>query len=162
MPSRQHHYLTRVTWTGNRGSGTANYVTYDRTHEVSAPEKPAIPCSSDPAFRGDAARWNPEELFVSSLSACHMLWYLHLCADAGLVVVAYTDNAEGVMVGDVEGVSRFTGVALRPGVTLAAGSDLAIAKQLHHTAHKKCFLANSVNFEVSCEPTLRWEEAAPA
>jgi organic hydroperoxide reductase OsmC/OhrA len=158
MPSRQHSYRVDTTWTGNRGSGTASYREYDRSHEISARGKPVIACSSDPAFRGDASRWNPEELFVSSLSACHMLWYLHLCADAGLVVLEYRDEAEGTMVERVDGSSRFVKVVLRPAVKLAPGSDGTLAQHLHNTAHEKCFLANSVNFEVVCEP----QNAAPA
>ena len=156
MPARQHDYHINVTWTGNRGNGTASYRDYSRSHEISSPGKATVACSSDPAFRGDASRWNPEELFVSSLSACHMLWYLHLCADAGIVVTEYRDEAEGTMTENADGSGQFARVALRPTVTLAAGSDMALAEQLHHTAHKKCYLARSVNFEVSREPIHRF------
>ena len=97
---RQHDYAVTVTWTGNRGRGTADYRAYERAHEISAPGKPAIPGSSDPSFRGDARRYNPEELPVAAVSSCHMLWYLHLCADAGVRVLAYTDKARGTMVED--------------------------------------------------------------
>ena len=94
---KEHRYQLEVAWTGNRGSGTSGYDSYGREHEIRAPGKPGLPGSSDPAFRGDPARWNPEELLVASLSACHMLWYLHLCADAGIVVAEYVDRAEGIM-----------------------------------------------------------------
>lgn len=141
----KHHYHIKVEWTGNRGGGTSGYRDYGREHVISAAGKPSIDGSSDPAFRGDAARWNPEELLVASASACHKLWYLHLCADAGIIVTAYEDPAEGTMQGE-----RFERILLRPRVTIAAG-DPALALQLHHTAHEKCYIANSVNFPILCE-----------
>jgi organic hydroperoxide reductase OsmC/OhrA len=155
--ARQHRYEATVVWTGNQGAGTASYRGYARTHEISAPGKPAIPGSSDAAFRGDAARYNPEDLLVASLSACHMLWYLHLCADAGVVVTSYEDRAEGTMAETEEGAGRFTAVVLRPRVTLKAGADLALAASLHERAHALCFIANSVNFPVRHEPAMRHE-----
>jgi organic hydroperoxide reductase OsmC/OhrA len=111
-----HNYKLTVEWTGNKGTGTSGYRDYERSHTISAASKPEIPGSSDPAFRGDAQRWNPEELLVASASACHKLWYLHLCADAGIVVTAYVDHAEGTMTGD-----RFERIVLRPHVTIATG-----------------------------------------
>lgn len=152
--SREHHYATRLVWTGDRGQGTTKYDAYDRACEISAPGKPDILGSSDPAFRGDAARWNPEELLVASLSSCHQLWYLHLCATAGVVVTGYVDAAEGVMVEERGGAGQFASVVLRPTVTIAAGSDAAKAAELHHAAHDYCFIARSVNFPVTCEPTI--------
>jgi organic hydroperoxide reductase OsmC/OhrA len=113
-----------------------------------------IPGSSDPAFRGDAARWNPEELLVAALSACHKLSYLHLCAVAGVVVVAYVDQAEGVMEETADGAGSFQQVILRPKVTVAAGSDMVKARELHDAAHAKCFIARSVNFPVQHEPEI--------
>ena len=118
MPGRRHRYEVAVAWTGNDGSGTSGYRAYRRDHEIAAPGKPSIAGSSDPAFRGDPARWNPEDLLVASLSSCHMLWYLHLCAVAGIVVTAYRDDAEGVMEEGADGGGRFTQVTLRPAVTV--------------------------------------------
>jgi len=141
-----------VTWTGNTGTGTSGYRDYARAHEISAEGKPAIAASSDPVFRGDRARWNPEELLVAALSGCHQLSYLHLCAVAGIVVTEYVDHAEGWMEETPDGSAQFTRVVLRPKVTLAAGSDAAKAKELHHEAHEKCFIARSVNFPVENEP----------
>ena len=157
MAGREHRYQVTVEWTGNTGTGTAGYRTYERRHEISAPKapKPPIPGSSDPAFRGDGARWNPEELLVASLSACHQLWYLHLCADAGVVVTAYVDRAEGTMVEDATGAGQFTRVVLRPAVTVAAGADVARARALHHDAHAMCYIARSVSFPVEHEPEIR-------
>lgn len=154
MAGREHRYQVTVEWTGNTGTGTAGYRTYDRRHEIvtAHPAKPAIPGSSDPTFRGDAARWNPEELLLASLSACHQLWYLHLCADAGVVVTAYVDRAEGTMVEEANGAGQFSRVVLRPTVTLAAGADVARARALHHDAHAMCYIARSVNFPVEHEP----------
>jgi organic hydroperoxide reductase OsmC/OhrA len=153
--TKTHRYAVTVEWTGNSGTGTSGYRSYERRHEISAGAgKPPIPGSSDPAFRGDAARWNPEELLVASLSTCHQLWYLHLCAVAGIVVVAYIDHAEGVMEETKDGSGHFQRVILRPRVTLAPGSDIAKARELHEAAHAKCFVANSVNFPVQIEPEI--------
>jgi len=152
--SRQHRYAVTVEWTGNLGSGTSAYRAYSRDHDIGAVGKPTIAGSSDPAYRGDAARWNPEELLVASISTCHQLWYLHLAADGGIVVTAYTDHAEGVMDEDPDGAGRFTRVVLRPTVTVGKGADAARAAALHRAAHEKCFVANSVNFPVTCEPTI--------
>jgi organic hydroperoxide reductase OsmC/OhrA len=155
IAGRTHHYNVSVQWTGNTGSGTSGYKSYRRDHEiVSGSAKPSILGSSDPAFRGDAARWNPEELFVASLAACHKLWYLHLCAEAGVVVIEYVDDAEGIMEESLEGSGKFRRVTLRPRVTIASGSDLEKAHSLHQVAHAKCFIANSVNFPVEHESTV--------
>jgi organic hydroperoxide reductase OsmC/OhrA len=151
---KQHLYTATVTWTGNTGAGTRDYRSYGRSHEITAPGKPAIAGSADPAFRGDLACWNPEDLLVASLSACHKLWYLHLCAVAGVVVAAYVDQAEGTMVEDDARGGYFTGVVLRPTVTITADSDADKARALHGAAHAKCFIANSVNFPVECEPII--------
>ena len=153
--SKQHKYETSVRWTGNLGTGTTGYKDYGRNHEISAPGKPPIPGSSDPAFRGDAARYNPEELLVASLSTCHMLWYLHLAAVNKVVVLDYEDVADGTMEESADGGGRFVQVTLRPRITVTAQSDLDTAKRLHHDAHEKCFIANSVNFPVGCEPVIR-------
>ncbi len=150
---REHRYRVRLDWAGNEGSGTSSYRAYGRAHVLGAPGKPDIPGSSDPHFRGDPARWNPEELLVAALSACHQLAYLHLCATAGIVVTAYEDAAEGVMVEEPGGAGRFESVVLRPRVTIAAG-DAAKALALHHDAHDVCFIARSVNFPVTNAPEI--------
>ncbi len=152
---KQHRYETTVRWTGNLGTGTTGYKDYGRNHEISGSGKPVIPGSSDPAFRGDAARYNPEELLVASLSTCHMLWYLHLCAVNKVVVLDYEDHAGGIMEEAADGGGRFLEVTLRPRITVTTGSDLETARRLHHEAHEKCFVANSVNFPVGCEPVIR-------
>lgn len=152
--ARTHQYTVALEWTGNNGSGTSGYRDYRRDHELTAPGKQPIPGSSDKAFRGDPARWNPEELLVAALSACHQLSYLHLCADAGIVVLAYEDQAEGAMQEAPNGSGRFQSATLRPRVTVVAGTDLALARDLHHSAHAKCFIANSVNFPVRVEAEI--------
>ncbi len=152
--SKEHEYAVTVRWTGNTGTGTSGYRDYARAHEITAEGKPAIAASSDPVFRGDRARWNPEELLVAALAGCHQLSYLHLCAVAGIVVTEYVDHAEGWMEETPDGSAQFTRVVLRPKVTLAAGSDAAKAKELHHEAHEKCFIARSVNFPVTNEPEV--------
>ncbi len=153
--SKQHHYETTIRWTGNLGTGTTGYKDYGRNHEISAPGKPVILASSDPAFRGDASRYNPEDLLVASLSTCHMLWYLHLCAVNKVVVIDYEDQAAGIMEESTQGGGRFLEVTLRPRITVSAESDLDTARHLHHEAHEKCYVANSMNFPVGCEPLIR-------
>lgn len=152
MSDKPHVYKVKVTWTGNRGSGTSDYIAYDRDHEIASPGKPVIPGSSDPAFRGNPARWNPEELLLASISACHKLWYLHLCSAAGISVVSYRDEAEGTMVEAADGSGRFALAVLRPEIVIARGADKGKAERLHETAHEYCFIANSLNFPVRCEP----------
>jgi organic hydroperoxide reductase OsmC/OhrA len=156
---KQHRYSVHVTWTGNLGQGTSSYRAYSRNHEIAAAGKPVLPGSSDPTFRGDPDRYNPEEFLVSSLSTCHMLWYLHLCAEAKIVVVEYVDEASGVMTERSDGGGRFTEVTLKPHVVIASGGDLARAEALHERAHHLCFIANSVNFPVRCESRIRIAEA---
>lgn len=153
MSGHRHDYSVTIRWTGNRGTGTSGYRDYSRDHAIAADGKTDIPGSADPAFRGDAARWNPEDLLVASVSACHKLWYLHLCAVNGIVVTAYEDHAEGVMETEEDGSGRFVEVTLRPRVEISAG-DRELAEKLHHDAHEKCFIANSVNFPVRCEPVI--------
>ncbi|HET7463463.1 MAG TPA: OsmC family protein [Longimicrobium sp.] len=155
MSGRSHRYDVRVEWTGNTGAGTAAYRAYERAHEITAEGKPPIPGSSDPVFRGDGTRWNPEDLLVAALSACHQLSYLHLCADAKIVVTAYEDQADGIMVEDDRGGGRFQSVVLRPVVTVAPGSDVERARELHHVAHERCFIAGSVKFPVTHAPEIR-------
>ncbi len=152
---REHHYRVKVKWTGNLGEGTSDYRAYKRDHTITAARKKTpIDGSSDPSFLGDETRWNPEDLLVASLSACHKLWYLGLCAVSGISVLEYIDAADGVMVEGTDGAGRFTSVTLKPTIKLARGSDLERAKSLHHDAHEKCFIANSVNFPVACAPKI--------
>ena len=154
MADRIHVYQPVVEWTGNLGSGTSDYRAFERAYIIRSPGKADILCSSDPGFRGDAARWNPEDLFVAAVSACHELWYLHLCADAGVVVLAYRDEPIGTMVEEVDGGGRFASIVLRPTVRIAEGSDQTKAMALHHDAHAKCFIANSLSCPVSVEPSV--------
>jgi organic hydroperoxide reductase OsmC/OhrA len=154
MAERQHRYPVTVRWTGNTGSGTSSYRSYSRDCEITADGNPPIPGSSDPAFRGDPARWNPEELFVASVSACHKLWYLHLAAVAGIVVTAYTDRAEGLMVEDKGGAGHFVSISLRPEISVQEPVDIAKARALHEEAHSKCFIANSIKTAVTVEPVF--------
>jgi organic hydroperoxide reductase OsmC/OhrA len=139
-------------WTGNSGSGTSSYRAYSRNHELSADGKAtAIAGSSDPLFRGDGARYSPEELLVASLSACHMLWVLHLCAEAGITVTDYTDDATGTMIEDEDGGGRFTSVVLRPVLTIEDEGDRGL-DEVHRRAHELCFIARSMAFPVTVEP----------
>jgi organic hydroperoxide reductase OsmC/OhrA len=151
---KQHTYKVQVDWTGNDGDGTKTYKSYRRDHAIEVKGKPPIPGSSDPNFRGDASRYNPEELLVASLSSCHMLWYLHLCAVNHVTVLEYRDAACGVMAENDDGSGEFVRVVLRPKVKIAAGDDRARAHALHEEAHRFCFIARSVNFPVEVEADL--------
>lgn len=152
MP-KLHQYQTSLTWAGNKGSGTMDYRSYDRSYVISIDQKPDILGSSDSAFLGDKNKHNPEDLLVSSLSACHMLWYLHLCSQHGIIVLDYKDNAVGQMSEDADGSGRFTEVTLHPQVLIATKGDIEKANALHAEANKMCFIANSCNFPVKHEPT---------
>lgn len=151
IDKKTHAYRTSLHWNAHDGGGTANYRSYRRDFTITSGEKPGIECSSDPAFRGNASRYNPEELLVASLSSCHMLWYLHLCAINGIVVMEYRDDASGEMRENDDGSGEFSKVTLRPVVTLREGSDDAKARELHRRAHELCFIARSVNFSVEVE-----------
>lgn len=154
-----HAFEATVHWTGNDGPGTSSYTAYRRTHVIAGPGKPVIAGSSDPAFRGDADRWNPEEMLVGAVASCHMLWFLHVASIAGVVVERYEDRATGDMRMNLDGSGEFTGATLRPHVTISAG-DPSIVGELHRRAHEKCFIARSLNFPVVCEPTV--EAVTPA
>ncbi|MBL8563988.1 MAG: OsmC family protein [Gemmobacter sp.] len=147
-----HEYTARVVWTGNRGEGTAHYRAYDRTWDIAVPGKPVVHCSNDPLLGGDPGKMNPEDLLLSALSACHMLWYLHYASDAGLRVLGYEDSPLGQGELGPGGAGRFVKATLRPRVTLPEGSDLAAAKAIHHRIHTVCFIARSVSFPVDYEP----------
>lgn len=146
-----HDYTARVTWTGNRGQGTAHYRGYDRTWNIETPGKPVVHCSNDPLLGGDPTLHNPEDLLIASLSACHMLWYLHLASDAGIAVQGYTDDPHAVGETDAKGASRFLSATLRPLIRVPGGTDLAKADAIHREIHKTCFIARSVNFPVVYE-----------
>jgi organic hydroperoxide reductase OsmC/OhrA len=148
----QHSYDVTVTWTGNQGTGTSHYRAYDRTHTVTTAGRPDLLGSADPTFHGDRERWNPEQLLLAALSQCHLLSYLHVCVNEGVVVTDYVDEATGSMTTDPDGSGRFTEVLLRPRVTVADGSMVAAAEKAHHRANRLCFIANSVRFPIRHEP----------
>jgi organic hydroperoxide reductase OsmC/OhrA len=151
----EHHYETSLRWTGNTGAGTRSYNAYSRDHEISgAGKNMLIAGSSDPHFRGDRSRYNPEELLVASLSACHMLSYLHVCAVNDIVVTAYEDSASGTMTESPDGGGHLTAVVLRPHITITPDSDSDKAMRLHEEAARLCFIANSVRFPVTHEPMV--------
>lgn len=152
MSAKEHTYTVDLKWTGNLGEGTKKYSGYSRNHEIQADGKPLIHGSSDPSFRGDPTRYNPEDLFVSTLSSCHMLWFLHLCTVNKITVVTYEDSPKGIMIEDKKGNGRFKIVTLYPSVVIKEKEKVDLANKLHNQAHEYCFIANSVNFEVLCEP----------
>jgi organic hydroperoxide reductase OsmC/OhrA len=159
---RDHHYATTLTWTGNQGTGTSTYSAYTRNYLVETEGKPDLLGSSDPFFRGDADRYNPEDLLVIALSSCHMLSYLHLCAVNNIVVLDYVDRAEGIMSETAGGGGKFSSVTLHPRITLTPESDQELADSLHHQASLNCFIAASVNFPVLHEPEYLVAESLAA
>ncbi len=151
---KQHNYSLTVNWTGNNGGGTNGYKSYERSFEVSVEGKEIINGSSDPSFNGDKTKYNPEELLLASISSCHMLWYLHLCADERIVVTSYMDNAEGMMTESNNGSGKFEQVILKPVVIVANGLMIEKAILLHVKANEFCFIANSVNFKILHQPVV--------
>ena len=148
---KEHKYAVSVRWSGNRGTGTSGYRDYGRDHLISAAGKPTIEGSADRVFFGDPERWNPEELLVAALSQCHMLSFLHVAADAGVIVISYSDEATGTLTLNGAGGGAMSEVTLRPAIEVVAGHTADI-DALHHTAQGLCFIANSINFPVHHEP----------
>jgi organic hydroperoxide reductase OsmC/OhrA len=151
--AKEHQYKTSLVWAGNKGSGTMDYRSYDRDFSISIDGKPTISGSSDSAFFGDKSKYNPEDLLLSSISSCHMLWYLHLCSKNEIVVIEYKDNAVGKMVEDADGSGRFSEVQLNPEVLISDKAQIELANSLHAEANKMCFIANSLNFPVTHKPS---------
>ncbi len=149
--NKQHQYQTQLKWTGNIGSGTMDYRAYDRSYVISIDHKADLQGSSDPQFLGDLNKHNPEDMLVSSLSSCHMLWYLHLCSQQGIIVLEYTDKAIGTMTENADGSGQFTEVMLHPIVVISDEALVQKANRLHEDANKMCFIARSCNFPVRHE-----------
>jgi len=156
MP-KQHQYQLKVTWTGNKGTGTDHYTHYERSHTIEVENKVTLLASSDAPFLGDATKHNPEDFLLASLATCHMLWYLHLCADAGVIVTNYIDNPQGTLLQQDDGGGSFSSVTLHPKVIVLHASMIEKANSLHIKANQKCFIANSVNFEVKHLPSCSAE-----
>lgn len=152
---QQHTYTTHIQWTGNKGTGTSRYDEYERSHTLSVEHKPELQCSSDTIFRGDGSKHNPEDMLLASLSSCHMLWYLHLCADASIVVTDYKDKATATLVLPEGGNGYFSEAVLHPEVTVLDESMIEQAMAMHNKAHEKCFIANSCNFPVTHRPECK-------
>jgi organic hydroperoxide reductase OsmC/OhrA len=148
-----HTYNARIVWDGNLGDGTSSYAGYGRQYRTMIEGKPDLAGSADPSFRGEREKHNPEDLFLASISACHMLTYLALCAREGTVVIAYEDAASGTMSNE-----RFEEVILRPHVTITEAARADDATKLHERAHALCFIANSCSVPIHIQPVI---EVAP-
>lgn len=153
----KHNYTTHLNWTGNTGAGTSDYKSYERSYQVEVDGKPVLEGTSDPAFRGDKTKYNPEELFLAAISSCHMLWYLHLCSTHNIIVKKYSDNAEGVMIENNDGSGQFERVILHIKIVVENEGMTEKAKLLHKQANEKCFIANSCNFEISHKVEIQLE-----
>lgn len=152
--ARELTFTSRIVWTGNKGSGTSGSKDYTRDFAVRPEGKPEIAGTTAPAFGGDPGRYDPEDMLVSALSSCHMLWYLHLASEAGVVVTSYEDAPMGTMPLGRGGAGQFSEVVLRPRIAITAASDAEKARALHEKAHEMCYIARSVNFPVRCEPEI--------
>lgn len=159
---KSHEYKSRLTWDNASAEGAFTYQTYNRKYTVHVDGKPDLQGSSDPIFRGDATRYNPEDLFLISLSSCHLLSYLAICARKGVAVVAYEDNASGTMTINPDGSGKFEEVTLAPIVTIAPDADQEYALALHDEAHRQCFIASSVAIPVHHKATIRAAARPPA
>lgn len=158
----EHEFPARVVWTGNLGRGTTNYHAYQRTWSVATPGKSEIQCSNDPLLGGDPALHNPEDLLIATVSACHMLWYLHLASKAKIIVTSYVDDPVGIGETEANGTGRFVRAVLRPRIDVVEGADLAKAEALHHDVHRYCFIARSVNFPITYEPRFQFVPPLPS
>lgn len=155
--NQTNDYHIKILWTGNQGQGTKTYRSYERSYSIVIDGKPDIAGSSDPQYRGDRTKHNPEEMFLASISACHMLWYLHLCADHGISVLHYSDEVRGHLKFNNEGKGQFNEVVLHPKVTISDSEMESKALYLHQMANQFCFIANSCNFNIRHKPTIRFE-----
>lgn len=151
---REHHYGLTSTWTGNSGTGTSGHRDYSRDITVEVAGKPDLLASADTPFRGDAARWNPEDMLLAALSECHLLSYLYVAVTMGVVVVAYSDEASGTLVEDGKGGGEFTEVTLRPRVVVSSASMVDAAAAAHRKANELCYIARSVKFPVRHDPII--------
>lgn len=160
MVKKHHHYHITNEWTGNLGQGTTSYKSYSRDHvlEVKGKQHPIL-AASDPSFLGDPTRYNPEELFVASISACHMLWFLHLCSTNKITVTSYIDYAEGTMEENKDGSGQFSKVTLKPKVIIREAEKMELCPTLHHQANQMCFIANSCNFPIDHKPSILLENS---
>lgn len=156
--NREHHYSLTIKWTGNKGSGTSGYRDYARNHTVMVDQKEEIKCSSDPVFLGDKTKYSPEELMVAAVAGCHMLWYLHLCADSGIIVEDYLDHPVGTLIEYSDGSGHFTNITLQPVITVTDKSVIDKANELHKRANELCFIANSCNFIINHKPVYKLME----
>jgi organic hydroperoxide reductase OsmC/OhrA len=155
-PKDDHTYHLNLNWEGNRGEGTSSYHSYDRNYRIRLDGRPDLLGSADSAFRGDPALYNPEDLLMAALSACHMLSYLALCARKGVVVHEYRDEAEGALTLTATGGGHFSSVTLHPKVRVASQAQADLARELHTKAHEDCFIASSCNFPIHHEAEVSW------
>ena len=152
--SKKHDFPAKIVWTGNRGTGTSTYKAYDRTWDMAVEGKAVVHCSNDPLLGGDATKYNPEDMLIASVASCHMLWYLHLCSQSGVTVIAYEDEPIGIGESEPDGTGRFLEAVLKPRITITSDSNAEKAVSLHDEVHKYCFIARSINFPVRHEPRV--------
>lgn len=152
---KKHDFQCKIDWCGNLGTGTSAYHEYSRDHLLNQDHKySSIQCSSDPIFRGDKTKYNPEEFFIASVASCHMLWYLHLCADRGVVVIDYQDEVSAELILNEDGSGKINNIVLKPQIKITNAKDIELAQSLHHEAHRFCFIAASVNCNIEIRSNI--------
>jgi organic hydroperoxide reductase OsmC/OhrA len=152
---KHHQYKLKIEWTGNNGNGTEKYDKYRRDFTIHFENKAPVFASADSIFRGDPSKLNPEEMLLSAISSCHMLWFLHECADHGIKLIEYTDTPEAVLEIVPGNGGRFTEATLTPEIVLESFDGKINILELYELAAKKCFIANSCNFPIKINSKTR-------
>lgn len=150
----KHLFRAEVNWTSNQNPSDSSKRFYYKNHQINIEGKPVLNVSAAKAFKGDPELYNPEDLLLSSLVSCHMMSYLYVCAQNGIEVLEYSDNAEATLEVAADGSGRFVAVRLKPNVKISNSDKIELALELHKKANQLCFIANSCNFpilhEASC------------
>jgi organic hydroperoxide reductase OsmC/OhrA len=150
-----HLFKAELKWASNQNQEDSTKRFYSKNHQIKIEGKPVLNISAAKAFKGDPELYNPEDLLLSSLVSCHMMSYLYVCAQNGIEVLEYSDNAEATLEVSEDGSGRFVEVKLYPKVKISNSDKTGLALGLHKKANQLCFIANSCNFpvlhEASCE-----------
>lgn len=147
----QYLYSLELVWTGEESKDD---LRNDRLYEIQIEGKELLKGSADPSFYGDSALYNPEELLLAALVSCHMMSYLYVCRNNGVRVLSYKDAPKGVLKVNQDGSGQFEKVSLNPFVKIADLTKIDLAKSLHQSASRLCFIANSCNFPIDCLPVI--------
>ena len=142
----EHKYQLKLNWTGG---SEIDAIQNDRMYEVLIDRKPTIYGSADKPFFGDPEKYNPEDLLLAALSACHMMSFMYVCRKLGIKVYHYEDHATGLLKINQDGTGQFEFAELKPKVKADHMPDGMIFKELNSRAAKLCFIKRSINFTVN-------------